>query len=687
MKELMLKKKDYTIKNLWAMGSWSFIVIALSLAYTVQTIRGENQWYQLVGILVFLVVPNVVSWFRFIRNTCDESIKVIIPCSYGAALAVIYYAGKTPLVTLYCLPMVIAIVVYCKSRLSLITGLFMFTENMIFLVVNHFKRGVWDMTGAEITLYIIAYLVITTFFIATTWVVQVLQDQKIERLNKDKENIVNTVAAVKEASSSIVDGISIVRNLSDESRQSTSTIVKDMEFITEDSKALMDSTESTLSMVHTISGQVEAVAKLVENMNALSMQSSTHAAESNLQLQDAIQSTSEIRELSNRIEEILESFENQFDTVKKETGTINNISSQTNLLALNASIEAARAGEAGRGFSVVADEIRNLSDGTKNSSISIMSALNTLNSTSTEMTGAIKKIIELIAIVINKIEVVGNTVVAINEDSTEISTSVSNITDAMNNIEKSSGFMADNMVEISNIMDNVANKIENTGDYSKDIYSKNEETSACVITIEQTLGVLLEKLGVGGFMSKDDIKVGSILYLKDKKTNKCLATCPVVMLSNGRVHTGAVLKERPIPENCYVSTTVDNMVYRWNEFKVEFSYNETIFEFETNAIVENRRKHPRVGLNTTVDFECNEVKGTGTVINISAGGLCFKTKEELKYRDLVRCKITNPTCLKPENIVGCVIRVSKNSDRTYTYGCRLLDDNETIGSFVESKIK
>lgn len=150
-------------------------------------------------------------------------------------------------------------------------------------------------------------------------------------------------------------------------------------------------------------------------------------------------------ELSTEVENILTTFRDEFEMVKNETGTIDNISNQTNLLALNASIEAARAGEAGKGFAVVAEQIRTLSTETRNSSGQISEALSRLDEISGKMTSSIEETLRLIQLTLEKVMQTGENVEKITKDSHKLGSHIREIDTAMQEVEASNQQLVDNM--------------------------------------------------------------------------------------------------------------------------------------------------------------------------------------------------------------------------------------------------
>ncbi len=170
----------------------------------------------------------------------------------------------------------------------------------------------------------------------------------------------------------VLDGNRDLARLQDELQQ----LVRQMSSNSEQVEA---QTEQAAAAVQEISHTASDIAKLTNTVN----QSTQQASEAASHGATVVRSNGEImQDLSGKIRQTHEQVKSLSKTGEKVNtivDTINGLAEQTNLLALNAAIEAARAGEAGRGFSVVADEVRSLAEKTVSATAGIADIVDALN--------------------------------------------------------------------------------------------------------------------------------------------------------------------------------------------------------------------------------------------------------------------------------------------------------------------
>ena len=177
--------------------------------------------------------------------------------------------------------------------------------------------------------------------------------------------------------------------------------------------------------------------------------------------------------MSEQIGKIQEMAKNLFEANK----IITNIASQTNLLAMNAAIEAAHAGEAGAGFSVVAEEIRNLAETSANQTVSIKVIVADIEKAVGEMVSSSENSERAFEILGNKVSSLQSYVQEIQDGMNEQASEAKEILDMMRVLNSASSDMANATEKMSRNTDAISESMGEISTSSSDILASTSHTS------------------------------------------------------------------------------------------------------------------------------------------------------------------------------------------------------------------
>ncbi len=163
-----------------------------------------------------------------------------------------------------------------------------------------------------------------------------------------------------------------------------------------------------------------------------------------------------------RTSDLVDSLANGIDEIAGTIININNIASQTNLLALNAAIEAARAGEQGRGFAVVADEVRSLSFNTQQATEQIDQVMQKLVNTTTQVVEAMKRSRASVDIGQNNANEVSVELKSVLNELNEITEITTTISQSTNTQAENTQSLNNNITQINNATNQISQLSQKT---------------------------------------------------------------------------------------------------------------------------------------------------------------------------------------------------------------------------------
>ena len=676
---------------------WIVFAVLLSANYGSDASGGL---YPTTSYLIFLALcwlPLIFGEVLLrVKGWATELYRYDLVIGYGIFYTFVICTTASPIAFTYILPVTSLLVLYKNRKFMINCGI---VNSLIIVGAAVYRYMLGFNSASDMKNYQLQLSCIILCYICYVMSIRHLNESDgamTDSIKADLHRVVTTVEQVKTSSNTILDGITVVRELASENKHGSDMVMLGMNELTDNNHMLQDRTTSSTQMTSDIRAQVENVVALISEMVSLVGKTESHSSVSAKDLQSLVSTATTMSELSTELENVLQNFQQEFGMVKQETGTIEKITNQTNLLALNASIEAARAGEAGKGFAVVADQIRTLSTETHASSGQIREALSRLDATSAKMTASIEETLKLIQVTLEKVTHTGENVNQIASDSAQLGRHIQVVDNAIKEVESSNTQLVSNMEQVSNIVETITGCIAHSSQTSERMLSKYEETASNINTIEDVMENMMCDLGIGGFMGIEDIQPGMKIDLKvagqgdTEYLGELIEQIPEGLLVSCQ-------KELALTDtaSCTLQITAGNIQYCWDKAVISPAPEKGAHAFKiiinTRPRINNRRKYPRMDLNNacTIKFKNSDTEYAATMDNISANGFAFLATDNI-FTQSKNASITvtiHDFALPDHNVLeGRIIRCSDDNG-LFIVGCQMPEDNFYILEYVEKNLE
>lgn len=435
----------------------------ISAAYLIEVLKGSRTILYLAMLILLALGPFLVEVAMYKKNPESQMLRKVIAYSYAVMYVVVVFTTTSKLPFTYIVPMLIIITLYGDISYCLKIGVGGVLINVADVAYKALNANLAREDLPDIEIRVIVMIIIVIYLCITAKVLKQINEDKQQELAGEKDKIERLLNQVMRLSGELSGGVEQVDAHMNRLDKSVDEMSAAMEDVATGTQETAESVQNQLTRTQEIQKLIDEVGEvgifIKERMDTATDEMESGVADMKLLTKQSKQS----REANATVVNLMNELHNQAEKMNEIIGLITSIANRTSMLALNASIEAARAGgDAGASFAVVAKQVTDLADQTKEATVNIAELIGTVTDELSQVTDAVR--------------VVEENAEAQDEKTENLSKSLNNLMDMTITIaEKTSGL--EQMIEkLSTANENIVQDIQTISAITQEVTAHSNET-------------------------------------------------------------------------------------------------------------------------------------------------------------------------------------------------------------------
>lgn len=448
--------------NLRFLQCYGIIGSVLTIAYVIEYVKHNRTISYDLVLFALIIVPFIIGLVNYKKNPESRVVRYVLGFGYCFMYGFVLMTTTSILAFSYIIPILVAVQVYQQAKLSLGMGIYALVINFVYLIYSVCTTDISKSMVVDFEIQICAILLVVIFSYIATKALENNAFTKMAEIEDGKEKAESLLNNIMDTTDKLCGNISQISGEANGMAGEGANAKVAINDIMDGTNELAQTIQNQLTMSESITEMTNAAVQIVGTVQQ-NVDSTRRMAESGTEDVEKLQEASAVcKKAGDEVNFSMKELDQKTIEALEILNLIENVTEQTTLLAFNASIEAARAGDSGRGFSVVAEEIKKLAEETQRATEEIAALFGELREQTRHASNSVTELLEANDKQTELIEKTGHSFLSIKDNIEGISSQMDEQVSQMSRVSVSNNEIYQSVENLSAFSEELLANMENT---------------------------------------------------------------------------------------------------------------------------------------------------------------------------------------------------------------------------------